>query len=56
MSARNVLLGSGTDDVTLWDGDMGFVGGNVQESGGGARGFPQTGDGSNFQEAEGREP
>ena len=31
---------------------MGFVGGNVQEYVGGARGFPHTGDGSECQAAE----
>ena len=54
-SVRNVLLGSGASGVTLWGGDLSFVGGNVQKSGGGARGFPYTGDRSEFQAEEGRD-
>ena len=50
-SVRNVLLGSGAGGVTIWGGDLSFVGGNIQEAGGGARGFPQAGDGSYVQAA-----
>ena len=46
VSVRNVLLGSSAGGVNLWGGDLVFVGGNVKESGGSARGFLQTGDGS----------
>ena len=52
---RNILSGNGTGGVTLWDGDLGFVGGNVQESRGGAHGFPQTVDGSEGHAVEGRD-
>ena len=45
VSVRNILSGSGTGSFTLWGGDLGFVDGNVQEYGGGAGVFPQTGDG-----------
>ena len=44
VSVSNVLSGSGTVSVTLWGGDLGFIGGNFQESGRGACGVPQTGD------------
>ena len=44
ISVRHILLVSCVGRVTLWGGDLGFVGSNVQESGGGARGGPQTGD------------
>ena len=53
-SVRNIILVSGTGGVTLWGRDLGFVGGNVQEVGGGARVFLQTGDGSEVQAAERR--
>ena len=55
VSVRNVLLCSGTGGVTLWDGDLGFVGRNVQEYGGGARDFTQTVDGSEGCAAEGHD-
>ena len=48
-------MGSGAGGVTLWDRDLRFVGENVQESGGGARGVPQTGDDKDGQAAEGRD-
>ena len=54
-SVRNVLSSSGAGGVTLWGGDLGFVGRNFQEYGGGARGFNQTGDGSEGQAVEGRD-
>ena len=38
-SVSNVLLGSGVGGVTLWGGDLVFVSGNVQESGGVHMGF-----------------
>ena len=44
-SVSNVISGIGSYGVTLWGRDLVFVGGNFQESGGGTRGFPQTGDG-----------
>ena len=44
MSVSNVISGSGEGGVTLWGVDLYFVDINVQESGGGARGFPKTGD------------
>ena len=44
-SVRNVLLGSVTGGITLWGGDLLFVGGDVPESGGSARGIPQKYDG-----------
>ena len=42
ISVRNVLTGIGSYSVTFGERDMGFVGGNVQYAGGGARGIPQT--------------
>ena len=53
-SVRNIILVSGTGGVTLWGGDLVFVGGNVQEAGGGASSFTLTVDGSDGQAAEGR--
>ena len=47
-------MGSDSVSVTIWGGDLGFVGRNVQESGGGARGVPLTGDSKDVQAAEGR--
>ena len=52
MSVRNVLLGSGPGGVTLWGGDLVLFSGNVQEAGGGALGFPHTGDRSEVQSSE----
>ena len=48
-----MLFGSGAVGVTLWDGDLVLVGGNVQAAGGGARGISQTGDGKDIQVVEG---
>ena len=42
MSVRNVILGNDEGGVTLWAIYLFFVGRNVQESGGVARGFPKT--------------
>ena len=49
MSVSNAILGSGEGGVTLWVVDLCFVGGNFQESGGGACRFPNTGDWSDGQ-------
>ena len=38
VSSSCVLSGSGAGGVTLWGGDLGFIGGNFQESGGGEHG------------------
>ena len=53
-SVRNVLSVNNACRVTFWDRDMDFVGGNGQESGGGAHGSPHTRDGSDGQSTEGR--
>ena len=55
VSVRNVLSGSGAGGVILWGRDLGFVGGDVQEDGGGARGVPHTGSGKDGQAVEGRD-
>ena len=52
MSKR--LSGSGSGSLTLWRGDLCFVGGNVQEAGGGTRGVAQIGDGEYGQALEGQ--
>ena len=49
-----IILGSGEGSGTLWVIDLGFVGINVQEARGVVHGFPQTGDGLEFQAAETR--
>ena len=54
VSVRNVLLGSVAGGVTLWGRDLGFSRGNLQESGRGACGFPQTVYGSVGHAKEGR--
>ena len=51
MSVSNAISGSVKCGVTIWGGDLGFVGGNVQEAGGGARVFPHTGHRSDGQAA-----
>ena len=48
-------MGNGTGSANILVGDMVFVGGNFQESGGGAREVPQTGDGKDSQVARGWE-
>ena len=48
-------IGSGEVGVTIWVGDMCFVGANVQEGEVVASGFPQTGDVSDVQAAEVRD-
>ena len=53
-SVSTVQYGSGSVSVTIWGRDMGFVGVNVKKYGGGARGIPQAGDGSEVQAAEGQ--
>ena len=55
-SVSNILSGSGAGGVNLWGGDLGFVGGNFQEVGGGTRGFPHTVYRPDVQAAEGRDP
>ena len=52
VSFSNVLPGSGAGGVTIWGRDPSFVGANVQEAGGGARGVPQTVDGKDGQAVE----
>ena len=42
ISVRNVLSGIGAGSVTIWGGDLGFVGGNIKESSGGACGVSNT--------------
>ena len=41
ISVRNVLSGGGPGSTTFWGGDLGFVGGDVPEAGGGSRGIPK---------------
>ena len=48
-------VNNGAVGVTLWGGDLGFVSVSVQESEGGASGFPQTGDGSDLQTVKGQD-
>ena len=48
-------MGSGTVGVTLWGGNLSFVGGNIQESVGGTSGVPQKGDKKDGQASEGQE-
>ena len=45
VSVINVLLDSGVGCINFWVGYLGFVGGDVPESGGSAFGLPQTDDG-----------
>ena len=45
VSVRNVLSRSGSGSVNFGSVDLGFVGGNFQEYGGGTCGVPQIGDG-----------
>ena len=52
-SVSNVLSVSGVGGINFWGGDLGFISGDVQESGGGARGFSHISDGSEYQVAEG---
>ena len=54
-SISNIPSGSGAGGITLWGGDLGFVGGDVPESGGSARELPQTDGGVEGKAAEGRE-
>ena len=56
ISVVNGLSGIGAGGVNLWVGDLGFVSGNVQEDVGDSRGVPYTGDGKDFQAAEGAGP
>ena len=44
-SVRHVLLGSGTFSLTFGGRDLGFVGGDVPASGGGARRIPKIDNG-----------
>ena len=46
---------SGAGGVTIWGGDLDFVGGNFQEYGEVACGFSQTSDGKDVQVAEGQD-
>ena len=46
---------SGSGGVTLWGIYLSFVGGNVQEDGGGELGFPKTVGGLEGQATEGKE-
>ena len=41
-SVINVISGSVPGVITIWGGDLGFVGGNVPEAGESASGIPQT--------------
>ena len=54
ISVSNIISGSGSGGVTLWGGYLSFVGGNVQEAGGGARGFPHRVYESEVHTARGR--
>ena len=45
-SVRHVLLIGDPDSPPFWGGDLVFVRGDVQESGGGALGFPKTDNGA----------
>ena len=40
-SVRNVLSGGSPGSISFWVRYLGFVGGNVREAGGGARGIPK---------------
>ena len=53
-SISNVLSGSGAGGITIWGRDLGFVGGNVPEAGGIARGIPQIDDRAEGKAEEGR--
>ena len=46
MSVRNVLSGGGPGSPTFGGGDLGFVGGDVPETVGGARGIPKVDNGT----------
>ena len=55
VSVRNVLPGSGASGITFLGKELGFVGGNVPESRGSARGLPKTDDGPESKAAEGQD-
>ena len=48
-------MGSSAGGVTLWGGDLGVVGGNVQNTRGVPRKLPQVGDGQDINMAVGYE-
>ena len=54
-SVRNVLSGSSSGSIIIWGRDLSFVVGDVQESGGSARGISQTGNGKEPQASEGQD-
>ena len=54
-SVSNVILGSGAGSATLWGRDLGFIIGNVHLYGGCECGFPQTVDGEECRESEGKD-
>ena len=54
MSVFHVLLGVSPGNPPFWVKDLGFVGGDVQEYGEGARGFPKSDHGKEGGATEGR--
>ena len=54
-SVINVLLVIGAGGITIWGGDLDFVGNNVSGAGGNARGLPNKDDGVEGKAAEVRD-
>ena len=54
-SVRHVLSGGGTGSITFWVRDLGFVGGDVTEGGGGTHGIPKADNGIEGIATEGRD-
>ena len=54
-SVCRVLSGSGPDSPHFWGGDMDFSRGDVQEAGGGTRGFPKADNGAEGVATGGRD-
>ena len=53
-NVSNVLSSSVAGGINIWGEDLGFVDGDVQESGRATRGLSQTGDGAEGQASYGR--
>ena len=54
-SACNVLLGGGPGGINFWGRDLGLVGVNVPEAGGGARGITKADSRAEVKSEEGRD-
>ena len=54
-SVRHVLSSGGPGSPPFWGGDLGFVRGDVQEAGGGTRGFPKVYNGEEGGAMRGRD-